>query len=89
MKSWTIEFHYRAKNDLDKLDKPTAVRILKFLHDRVLKLDDPKKLAKPLRGKLATHWRYRVGDYRIICDIVESRILILVLYISHRKESYR
>ena len=89
MTSYKIELTVKAKNDLDKLDKQISKRILNFLYNRVLKLDDPRQLAKSLKGNLSTLWRYRVGDYRIICDIQDNKLLILVLTINHRKEVYK
>jgi mRNA interferase RelE/StbE len=89
MTSYKIELTVRAKNNLNKLDKAISKRILNFLYNRVLKLDDPRQLAKSLKGNLSNLWRYRVGDYRIICDIQDDKLLILVLTINHRKEVYR
>ena len=88
--NWTIEFAPEAVRELDKLDRQVARRILKFLRDRVAKLQDPRSLGSALKGsKLGEFWKYRVGDYRIICRIEDDRLLILVLRIGHRQEIYR
>ena len=57
----------------------SAERIRMYLVDRVATLDDPRKIGKPLKGPMATYWRFRVGDYRIICDIQDDRLVILVV----------
>lgn len=87
--AWKIEFSAEADRTLDKLDPQIAQRILKFLHGRVRKLDDPRSVGEALHGpKLGEFWKYRVGDYRIIATIEDSKLLILVLRIGHRKEIY-
>lgn len=52
-------------------------------------LDDPRTLAKPLQGEYGELWRYRVGPYRIICEIRDSELIVLVLRVGHRREVYR
>lgn len=89
MISYKIELTTKAKDILDKLDKPIAKRILNFLYNRVMKHEDPKQLAKPLKGKLSDYWRFRVGNYRIICKIKDDQPLIIVITINHRKDVYR
>jgi mRNA interferase RelE/StbE len=85
--AWKIEFAESAAKTLGKLDKPVAKRIIKFLKERIG--DDPKAVGEALQGNLAPMWRYRVGDYRIICDIVEEAITVIVVKIGHRKEIYK
>ncbi len=86
--AWKIEFERAAQKELDNLDKPVARRILKFLYHRVGKLDDPAKIGQRLRGDLSEFWKYRVGDYRIICSLEHDRLVVLVLRIGHRREVY-
>ena len=63
--------------------------ILKFLHQRVAKLDDPRSIGKALHGsRLGEFWKYRVGNYRLICKIEDHRLIVLVLRVGHRKEIY-
>lgn len=85
---WKIEMFHLAKKSLVKLDRPNQVKIAKFI-DNISKLEEPHKKAKALTGKLVGLWRYRVGDYRIMCKIDGKLITILVLDIGHRKEVYR
>jgi len=84
---WTIEFDPAAQKELDGLDKPVARRISKFLYERVAKLDDPQ-ISERLQGALSEFWRYRVGDYRIICSLEHARLVALVLRVGHRREIY-
>ncbi len=88
--AWRVEFDAGAKRDLEKVDKTIALRITKFLRERVGQLDDPRSIGEALKGsRLGDFWRYRVGDYRIICDLQNQRLLVLVLRIGHRREIYR
>lgn len=88
--AWTIEFDPRAEKELGKLDPQVARRILAFLHDRVALLDNPRSVGEPLAGpKLGAFWKYRVGDYRIITDIQDKVLCVLVLRVGNRREVYR
>ena len=88
--AWKIELSVEADRELNKLDPQHAKRILKFLRDRVANLENPRSLGKPLQGsRLGEFWRYRVGDYRLICKIEDDRLLVLVLDVGHRREVYR
>lgn len=87
---WTVEFTETALRELDKLDKSTWLRIRRFLTGRVAKLDDPRSIGEALHGtKLGDFWKYRVGDYRLICSIEDHRFVVLVLRIGNRREIYR
>ena len=86
--AWKIEFDPAARKELEKLDKPVERRILKFLHDRVKRLDDPRQIGERLQGPLSKFWKYRVGDYRIICSLEDDRMVVLVIRIGHRREVY-
>ncbi|MFN8509192.1 MAG: type II toxin-antitoxin system RelE/ParE family toxin [Deinococcaceae bacterium] len=87
--AWRIEFSDTAVKQLNKMDSAVSKRIISFLKNRLAVIDDPRVLGKPLRGKLSDLLRYRVGDYRIICEIKDYAIEILVLEAGHRKEVYR
>lgn len=88
--AWNVELSSGVDRDLNKLDAQRARRILKFLHERVAKLDDPRSIGEALHGsRLGEFWKYRVGDYRLICKIEDNRLVVLVLRIGHRKEIYR
>jgi mRNA interferase RelE/StbE len=88
--AWRIEFDPAAVDDLARLDRPVQQRIVKILRERIAPLDDPRALGEALRGnELGKYWKYRIGDYRLICDIQDQVIRILVLRIGHRREVYR
>ena len=88
--AWKIELDPAAERELDKLDPPVAKRILKFLYDRVAILDDPRSIGDALKGsRLGNLWKYRVGDYRIIAEIEDRAIKILVVRIGNRREVYQ
>ena len=77
--AWRIEFEDAALKELAKLDKQVARRILVFLRERVAVLDDPRSVGEALKGsKLGEFWKYRVGDYRIITNIEDGVMRILV-----------
>ena len=84
-----IEFERAAQKELEKLDKTVVRRILKFLYQRVGKLDDPRRIGERLQGPLSEFWKYRVGAYRIICSLENNRLVVLVLSIGHRREVYK
>jgi mRNA interferase RelE/StbE len=88
--AWKIELSAQVDRDLIKLDAQQSKRILKFLHERVAPLDNPRSMGEALQGsRLGEFRKYRVGDYRVICKIEDDRLLILVLRVGHRKEIYR
>lgn len=88
--AWQIEFDHEAVKDLKKLDQPIQRRLIHFLKTRVAQADDPRSIGEALRGaSLGSYWKYRVGDWRIICDIHDHRIVVRVLRVGNRHEIYR
>jgi mRNA interferase RelE/StbE len=88
--AWTIIFADPAKKSLAKMDPQIARRLTAFMRERVAKLDDPRSAGESLTGpELGGYWRYRVGDHRIVCEIQDKKIVVLVLRIGHRREVYR
>lgn len=88
--AWRIELGRDAEKALDKLDRPVAQRILRFLYERVASLDDPRSIGEALKGsQLGEFWKYRVGDYRIISRIEDGELCILVVRIGNRRDVYR
>lgn len=85
---WGVEFDDRARREIRKLDPKTQQEILRYLRERVAGPADPRQFGKPLRMNLAGLWRYRVGNYRLICRIEEQRLVVLILKIGHRREVY-
>ncbi len=88
--AWKIEFEPPAEKELKKLDPQTSVRILKFLHERVAPLENPRLIGEALQGKkLGAYWKYRVGDWRIIASIEDKIVCIVIVQIGNRREVYR
>jgi mRNA interferase RelE/StbE len=88
--AWRIELARAAVRDLDKLDPQQARRILRFLYERVAHLEDPRSIGEALTGsRLGEFWKYRIGNYRLICDIQDQQIGVLVLRVGHRGGLYR
>ena len=87
---WQIEFDPDALKDLRKIDKPIQIRLVGFLRTRVSTLANPRDIGEALSGqRLGSYWKYRVGDWRIICDTQDQKILVRVLRIGNRREVYR
>ena len=82
-----IEYTETARKQLKKLDKTMQKRILDYM-DEVGQLENPRSRGKALVENMRGLWRYRVGDYRVICEIQDSKIIISVLKIGHRKNIY-
>ena len=86
--AWTIEYDARALRDLRKLDHSIRREILDYMEKRIAKADDPRKFGKPLRGSKFGLWRYRLRDYRIVCQLQDERLVVLVVSIGHRSTIY-
>jgi mRNA interferase RelE/StbE len=86
---WTVEYAEIARKQLRKLDKSVAQRIVDFMDERVAATGDPRRVGKALKGPLGDLWSYRVGDFRILCDIQDGKLIVLVLQIGNRREVYR
>jgi len=87
--AWTVEIGDLAEKQLRKLDVPIRDRILHYLAERIEGCKNPRHFGEPLKGNKTGWWRYRVGDYRIICQIQDQKVTVLVLAIGHRREIYR
>ena len=88
--TWTIEISPLARKNLDGLDRQAAQRILRYLHERIAPLEDPRSLGGALKGsRLGEFWKYRVGDYRIVSRVEDSRMLVVAVKIGHRRDIYR
>ena len=87
--TWTTEYTKTAASQLRKLDKQVAKRILNYLEDKIAQLENPRSRGKALSGPLGELWRYRIGDYRVICEIQDTVMQILVIELGHRKQIYK
>lgn len=88
MKSYRLIYSERAKKDVKKLDSYTKLMIKSWIEKRLLHCEDPRAHGKALTGNHKGKWRYRIGDYRLICAIEDNRLVILALAIAHRREVY-
>lgn len=86
---WSVRLERRAEKDLSRLGAQDRDRVLSFLNDRVLSAPSPRALGAALSGPLGGLWKYRVGDIRIIADIRDGELLVLVIAIGNRREIYR
>ena len=86
---WTVEISNIAERQLLKLDRSAQKRILDWLNDRISGCNNPRHFGEPLKGDLSGFWRYRIGDYRVLCEIQDENIVVLVLAIGHRREVYK
>lgn len=87
--AWRIEINRTATQQIKKLDRNAQKSIQRFLRERLSQADNPRQWGRALQGEMRGLWRYRVGDYRLICDIQDEKITILVLELGHRKDVYR
>lgn len=86
--TWKVEWVDGAAKELRKLDKQIQRDILRYFRKRIATDDDPHRLGKPLVGNKSRLWRYRVRDYRILCNITDDTLTVLVLRVGHRKDVY-
>jgi len=87
--AWRIEWDDRAKKELRRLDRQTQREILRYFRKRIATDEDPRRFGKSLRHELQGLWRYRVGDYRMVCNIEDEKVVVLVLGVAHRSTVYR
>lgn len=87
---WKIEFAQSAARDLRKLDPQVSQRLVSYLRDRVAPSKDPRALGQALKGdELEQFWKYRVGNFRLIAEIHDRVVRILIVRLGHRSEVYR
>jgi mRNA interferase RelE/StbE len=86
--AWTIEYDEGALADLKKLDRQIQREILDYMEKRIAKPEEPRAFGKPLRHSKFRLWRYRVRDYRIICEMRDTQLRVLVVAIGHRSTVY-
>jgi mRNA interferase RelE/StbE len=87
--NYTIERSGKFERQLRKLNKSVAKDILQFTHAKLENIEHPRSIGKPLKGNLEGFWRYRIGDYRLLCQIQDEKLIILAVEISHRKDVYK
>lgn len=89
MNDWKILWSKRSEKQLRKLDKPTSALIISWMIKNVANSTNPRHHGKSLTGNKSGLWRYRVGDYRVICEINDDEWTVLAIEVSHRSQAYR
>lgn len=86
--AWKIKWDQKAAKGFRKISRPDQIKIQKYLTTKISTLDNPKEFGNPLGGNLSGLWRYRVADYRIVCNFQEDVMTIFVLAVGHRSKVY-
>ncbi len=84
-----VRFSNQARKELKKMDGHVSSLVLGWIRKNLEGCENPRSIGKALTGDKSGAWRYRVGDYRIICEIHDEDIISLVLSVGHRREIYR
>lgn len=87
--AWTVRISNIAEKQLHKLDQPVQRRILDWISDRIEGCKNPRHFGESLKGDYAGLWRYRVGSYRVLCEIQDRKVVVLVLTVGHRRKIYK
>lgn len=88
--AWKVELSAHAERLVSDLDVSIRKRILNFLFGWLVQIEDPRSIGHALQGqRFGKLWRYRVGDYRLICEIQDDRLVVLVIKIGHRRDVHR
>ena len=87
--AWKVEITPEANAALKKLETAAAQRILRFLFERLQNREDPREIGESLKGNLREFWRYRVGDYRLLCRLEDGVVTVFVVHIGHRRAVYK
>ena len=83
-----VVFDKKAEKDMKKLDKTQAERIYSWIMEKIDGCENPRTFGKPITGSAAGNWRYRVGEYRVVCEIQDDVCLVLVVKVGHRSRVY-
>ncbi len=89
MKKYSVKIQKSAQKALKQLDRPVEERILEWLKNTLEGCENPRLQGKPLHGNLKGNWRYRVGKYRIVADIQDDKVLIVVIDVDKRNDIYK
>jgi mRNA interferase RelE/StbE len=87
--SWEYKLSEKAIKQFKKLDKQATKQIFSYLDERIIGTEDPRQSGKQLKGELNNIWRYRTGDYRILCQLQDKVFIVLILEVGHRKNIYK
>lgn len=87
--SYTVEYSSNARKFIKKLDKYTKALLKSWINKNLEGCIDPFTHGKPLTADKKGLWRYRVGDYRLICDVQQDKVIIIIVEIGHRRDIYK
>lgn len=87
--NWSLEYSAKAAKQLRKLDRISSRYVVHWMREHIEGCADPRTWGKPLKGSLREYWRYRVGEYRVVCDIQDDRLVVLAVEVGHRRDVYR
>ena len=85
---WTVEYDARAIKDLRKLSREVQGEIIHYMTSRIASAENPKVFGRALRFDKIGLWRYRVRDYRIVCELQDAKLVVLVVGVGHRRDVY-
>lgn len=88
MKKWKVQISDRALKELKKLDPVNIEMLLTYLETRIEGSTDPRRYGEPLKGNLGGYWRYRIGQYRILCELADEIVAVYVVTVGHRRQIY-
>lgn len=88
MTGYRVEYSKRATRELKKLDRYTRQMIYSWISKNLVECEDPRRRGKGLTADRRGQWRYRIGDYRLICHINDNKLIILALSVEHRRKVY-
>lgn len=86
---WTIEYDPGAIRDLNKLNRSIRSEVFRYMQERIAQADSPRNFGKALRHEKFGLWRYRIRDFRVICELQDARQVVLVVGVGHRRDVYR
>ena len=85
---WKVSFNKKAEKEFSKIDRPLQKKITTYVSTHIISQEDPRNFGHALKGNLKDFWRYRIGDYRLICYIDDKKHIVRVMHIGHRKDVY-
>ena len=85
---WIVELMDGAVKAIDKLDAKPRQRVQQFIERKLQGADNPRQWGKALTGRYAGLWRYRLGDYRLVCQLQDARLVVLVVQVARRDKAY-
>ena len=86
---YSVKFEKQALKSLKDIDKKQSKLIMTWIENKLDGCENPRRLGKPLKGKLNEYWRYRVGQYRVLVEIKDDKLMIVMINIGHRKDIYK